>query len=131
MDNSKHLEMIQKIIDRFAQNCFLIKGWVITVALAGYGFFLSNKTKPIFLLLIITAVVIFWVLDSYYLKQERLFRKLYAKNAADLNSKKYSYSMDVSEYKDEIHCVICTMFSFPTVLFYLAILVMSGFVYLY
>lgn len=131
MDNSKHLEMIQKIIGRFAQNSFLIKGWVITVALAGYGFYLTNRTKPIFLLLIIIAAVIFWVLDSYYLKQERLFRKLYERRAADVNSKKYSYSMNVAEHKDEVHCLICTMLSFPTVLFYLIILAMSGFIYFY
>lgn len=131
MDNLKHLEMIQKIIDRFAQNSFLIKGWVITVALAGYGFYLTHKTKPIFLLLIITSVMIFWVLDSYYLKQERLFRKLYEKRATDLNSRKYSHSMSIAGHKDEVHCVIRTMLSFPTVLFYLAILTMSGFVYFY
>ncbi len=131
MDNLKHLEMIQKDIDRFAQNSFLIKGWVITVALAGYGFYITNKTKPIFLLIIITATVIFWILDSYYLKQERLFRKLYETRAADINSKEFSYSMNVAEHRDEVHSVICIMLSFPTVLFYLAILAMSGFVHFY
>ena len=74
----KHLEMIQGIINRMANNSFLLKGW--SVVLISALFALAAKDSHIyFVYLAYFPVVAFWVLDAYYLWQEKLFRGLYDK----------------------------------------------------
>ena len=77
MENKlKHLEFIQSIITRMANNSFILKGWAVTLV-AGI-FALSNKdTNQFYAIISIIPVCVFWGLDSYYLQQERLFRSLY------------------------------------------------------
>lgn len=126
----KHLEMIQAIINRLAGNCFLIKGWTITISLAGFSLFANNKSQVMFLGLAAFAIIIFWVLDAYYLRQERLFRELYksvaTKNELDGNF----FIIDISPFQKIVPCILCVMFSFPTSLIYLALLGLTSFLYL-
>lgn len=72
----KHLELIQNIIARMANNSFLLKGWNLTILAALIGL---NKDgldgKIIFIGFVLTLV--FWILDAYYLSQERIFRARY------------------------------------------------------
>ena len=131
MDNGskiKYLEMIQEIIKRQSGNSFLIKGWVITLSLAGFGLFVNSGNNQTFLLLVAFITLMFWLLDAYYLKNERLFRQLYEEIASN-TVKPVSFSMDVSKYSSGVACITCTMFSFPTVIIYLAIFLMVGFLY--
>lgn len=74
----KHLEIIQSIINRLAHNSFLIKGWSMTILSAAILFIprIQNHAQYIILCFLI-PVMGFWVLDSYYLWQERLFRGVY------------------------------------------------------
>lgn len=74
----KHLEFIQNIITRMSQNSFLIKGWTITLVSALFALAAKDSNQK-FVLVAYFPNVIFWLLDSYYLYQERLFRKLYDK----------------------------------------------------
>lgn len=74
----KHLEMLQQIISRMANNSFLIKGWSLTLISAILTF--STATKDItqsnmyFVLLIaLLPALAFWYLDAYFLRQERLY----------------------------------------------------------
>lgn len=128
----KHLEMIQSVINRLAGNSFLIKGWTITIALAGFGLF-ANNNSPVFLISVTFGDIIFWILDAYYLRQERLFRALYEDMANIQSLKKRKgmkvLSMDTSKYYKRILGIPRAMFSFPTVLIYIAILAMAGFLY--
>lgn len=72
----KHLEFIQKIITRMANNSFLLKGWSVT--LVGALFALSSKDIGGGITLIaILLTMMFWFLDAYYLSKEHLFRLLY------------------------------------------------------
>jgi hypothetical protein len=72
----KHLEMIQAVIARMAQNSFVIKGWSITLvsALIAFG---GEKSDPRYAILAVAAALVFWGLDAYYLQLERRFRLLY------------------------------------------------------
>ncbi|MGW0081877.1 hypothetical protein [Streptomyces sp. NPDC003393] len=72
----KHLEFIQAIVSRLGNGSFLIKGWTMTVAGVFFGFLVSNLDWKIAAAGFI-PIVGFWLLDSYFLRQERLFRKLY------------------------------------------------------
>lgn len=72
----KHLEFTLGVINRMGQNSFLIKGW--TVALVSALFALAAKdANQTFVIVAYFPTLAFWLLDSYYLYQERLFRKVY------------------------------------------------------
>ncbi|MEU1874249.1 hypothetical protein [Streptomyces sp. NPDC019793] len=72
----KHLEFIQAIVTRLGNGSFLIKGWTMTVAGVFFGISANNPGWKIAAAGLI-PIVGFWLLDSYFLRQERLFRKLY------------------------------------------------------
>lgn len=73
----KHLEFIQAVISRMAQNSFLFKGWAITIA-AGLSAFGAANTKHALVSIALVSTLMFWGLDSYYLWLERRFIELYA-----------------------------------------------------
>lgn len=72
----KHMEMIQAVIARAAGNSFLIKGWALTLTGAFLGFGV-NKSSPGLAAAAFLPILVFWLLDTYYLRMERLFRELY------------------------------------------------------
>lgn len=74
----KHLEFTQGIITRMGQNSFLIKGWTITLLSALFAL-AAKDSNQLFIVVAYFPTIVFWVLDSYYLYQERLFRDLYDK----------------------------------------------------
>jgi predicted transposase YbfD/YdcC len=61
---------------KLATNSFLAKGGALTVGRAPYGFAVDNLNPWIALLGILPAVV-FWWLDSFFLRTESLYRCLY------------------------------------------------------
>ena len=71
-----HLEMVQAVITRMAGNSFLIKGWSVTLVAALFALAAAH-TNPLFVYLAYFPTFMFWALDAYFLRQERLFRKLY------------------------------------------------------
>jgi len=76
VDRVKHLELIQAVVSRMANNSFLLKGW--TVTLAGALLTLAAKeTEAKFALIALFPAFAFWGLDAFYLRHERLFRRLY------------------------------------------------------
>lgn len=76
MADSKHMEFIQAAITRMAQNSFLAKGWSITLTTALLGIAIRDGAYQ-FALLGLLPVLMFWILDAYYLALERSFRKLF------------------------------------------------------
>lgn len=72
----KHLELLQGVITRMANNGFLLKGWSVTLVAAVLA--LGAEAENLRLLWIaFLPALLFWGLDGYFLAQERLFRKLY------------------------------------------------------
>ena len=82
-----HLNMIQQVITRMGSNSFLLKGWTVGMIVAIYAFAGNNAHKAVIITLI--PLIVFWILDSYYLTLERKFRALYnnvrLKNDNDIN----------------------------------------------
>jgi hypothetical protein len=101
MDNKrKHLEFIQTAINRMAGNLFFLKGWAITLISALFA--LSAKdSKPEYVLISFFIIFIFWILDGYFLSQERLFRALY-NDVRKLKEEEIDFSMDISKYR--VYC---------------------------
>lgn len=87
-DQIKYLEFLQNIITRMGNNSFLVKGWAITIVSALLGFFANNKIsfKELSnIIILLVPIVGFLVLDSYYLRLERIFRKKYETVVEEIN----------------------------------------------
>lgn len=119
MENKiKHLEFIQGTINRMANNLFLLKGWSITLIAALFALFVKDANKNS-ILIIYFPVIIFWILDGYFLSQERLFRDLYD-HVRKLPEKKIDFSMDTSRFqKDNGSGWLSCMFSCTALFFYI------------
>jgi len=70
------MEMIQAVVTRLASNSFLIKGWSITVAGLFFGFAVKDEAWDLALAGLLPTFA-FWLLDSFFLRWERLFRVWY------------------------------------------------------
>ena len=119
MENKrKHLEFIQGAINRMAANLFFLRGWTITLIVALFAFFVKDANTD-FVFVVYFPVIIFWVVDGYFLSQERLFRALY-NHVRKLDEKEIDFSMNTSEYnEDKQNGWVCSMFSSTLLFFYL------------
>lgn len=72
----KHLEIIQSVVSRMAGNSFMLKGWSVTLVSALFAL-AAKDSNTLFLFVSYIPCVCFWVLDAYFLRQERLYRALY------------------------------------------------------
>ncbi len=74
----KEIDLIQNCISRMAQNSFMVKGWVITLvgACCAISSLNSNEWKILFIFGIL-AIILFWYLDAFFLKMERMYRFKY------------------------------------------------------
>lgn len=99
MDNKiKHLEMIESVIQRMADNSFKLKEW--TVAMVGIiGALSAQGTDKRFFLLVSIPMLAFWFLDSLYLQLERKYRELY--NYVREKQEEIDFSMDISKLSSE------------------------------
>ena len=94
-----HLEMIQAVITRMAGNSFLIKGWSVTLVAALFAL-AAAKTNKSFVYLSYFPAFMFWALDAYFLRQERLFRKLY--DHVRMSDKPVDFSMNTSPFEENV-----------------------------
>ena len=105
---TKHIDITQDVINRLAQNSFVIKGWSVTVVTAIVALVAIQDANRFVLLIAIIPAIMFWGLDAYYLRQERLFRELYKAICHDLNSPDEEkdltpLDMDITKYKNKVH----------------------------
>ena len=91
-DKRKHLELIQGIINRMASNSSSMKGWAITLVAALFALSAQDAEQRYVYIALLPAFA-FWMLDAYYLQQEKLFRKLYDEVRRKPST---DYSMDTS-----------------------------------
>lgn len=91
----KHLEMIENIIERMAKNCFQLKTWTMTLVVL-IGGLASKDTERKFILIAFIPIIVFWLLDTYYLRLERQYRILY-KTVTEKRDDEIDFSMDLSQ----------------------------------
>ena len=110
MDNKRaHLEMIQAIITRMSVNSFLLKGWSVVLVSALFALAAGNSEK-LFVYLAYFPAIAFWILDGYFLRQERLFRKLYDR-VRSLDESVVDFSMDTSVVRNQVSEWLSVTFS--------------------
>jgi hypothetical protein len=128
----KHLDLIQAVITRMAGNSFYLKGWCVTVVAAILGLASKDSNKK-FVAVVYYPTIMFWLIDGYFLFQEKLYRKLF--NAVrKIDEANIDFSMDIDEYKGKDVSWLSAMFSHTLLIFYgimllaslIAMLILSG-----
>lgn len=124
MENKrKHLEFIQNVISRMAGNLFFLRGWTITLIAALLALFAKGENHTYILYFLIVLIIVFWILDGFFLSQERLFRDLY-NDVRLLKEEKIDFNMDVSPYKNyKKNTLIFSMFSSTLLIFYIPLVI--------
>lgn len=118
-DKRKHLEFLQGVINRMAANSFLAKGWSVTLVAA--LFVLSAKdanTNYVFVALI--PITGFWILDGFFISQERLFRALYDQ-VRTMSAELIDYSMDTKPLRGGKRTWGRSIFSRTLIVFYVSL----------
>lgn len=117
MENKRaHLEMIQAVVNRMSVNSFLLKGWSVVLVSALFALAASDS-QALFVYLACFPAVAFWMLDGYFLWQERLFRRLYDRVRAMAESD-VDFSMDTSGVRGDDGGWFAVVFSKTLVIFH-------------
>ncbi|WP_208378179.1 hypothetical protein [Helicobacter pylori] len=121
MDNStdrakiliEEFKILQGVINRMAQNSLECKKWTLALVVGVLSLKIEAISHLYGLCVLGVLLACFYLLDAYYLTQERLFREQYQwpiKNRLKTDEKLF----EVSPTHQTCRCVLylCTMFSF-------------------
>lgn len=130
-----YFNSIQNIINRMAQNSFYLKAWTITI-IAGILVLTFSILNIIIFGTLLVISLFFWVLDSYYLKLERIFRRLYNQKVQDYNNEQKRknmllFDMNIKPFEDLEKKVIRIMISKSEFLFYIPIILIIAILLIY
>ena len=89
-----HLNMIQQVISRMGNNSFSLKGWTVGIMIAIFAFAGNNLHKAAVVTII--PILVFWFLDTYYLRKERHFRLLYDDTRVK-EEKEIDFNMNIND----------------------------------
>lgn len=123
----KHLEFIQGVITRMASNSFFIKGWSVTLVSAIFALAAKDSNQS-FVLVAYLPIIMFWILDGYFLSKEKQFRALYDVVAQTAESD-IDFSMNTTDFNNgkrtwSSACFSTTLRIFHGVLFLVVLLAM-------
>lgn len=117
----KHLEFLQGAINRMAGNLFFLKGWTVTLIAAMFALAAKDANQK-FVYFAYMPLLVFWLIDGYFLSQERRFRALYD-HVRSLDEAKIDFSMDTGPYKDK-YTWPDAMFSKTLLVYYVSLALM-------
>lgn len=119
----KEIDLIQNCISRMANNSFLLKGWLITIYAVVLAL-LPEKANSLSLCLVMMVVTwAFWYLDGYFLRIEKIYRKIYDWVLLERpkGNRNQLYQLNPVRFKGKIEAVKSipkVMFSNTLLLFY-------------
>lgn len=112
-----HLEFIQRTINRMASMSFAAKGLCIILAII--VFILLDRNN---IIVVYIPIISFWIVDGYFLSQERLYRSLYD----DVRPKKVTdFSMNTKKYEGGRNSWIRSIFSKTLIIFYMTLAILT------
>jgi hypothetical protein len=117
----KHLELIQNIITRMANNSFLLKGWNLTLLAALIGLNKENGLDGKVVFICFILILVFWILDSYYLSQERIFRARYEEVRVKLEQE-IDFSMKLESVENNNTNWFIVFWSMPLSILYIGLI---------
>ena len=117
----KHLEMIQGVINRMASNSFRLKEWSV-VLISAILFLAAREDSGEAALIGLAPALVFWGLDAYFLRQERLYRALYD-DVRMLEPTEIDFSMKTDIFKGKKLMWLSSLFSRTLLAFYTVVVV--------
>jgi hypothetical protein len=112
----KHL-IVQQVIMHMANKSFLLKGWSTTLLSAIVAIAVKDSLYRMIWIAFL-PVLMFWMLDGYFLRQERLYRKLWDNIRAEVQDNPTDFCMDTSEVASEIASWLRVSFSETLLVFH-------------
>jgi hypothetical protein len=112
-----HLQMIQAIIARLAGNSFQLRGWCITIVSAIFAIYAGKSVHEV-IYISFFSIIMFWILDGYFLRQERMFRRLYDQIRLQPDDFGVDFSMDTARVAGGVPSWVFTCFSTTLLAFY-------------
>ncbi len=108
----KEIDLIQDCIKRMANNSFLIKGWTVSL-IAVVLALAKDKIDFIYICLILLVPVLgFWYLDTFFLRTEKMYRKMYEWVITNrLTSEERMYDLNPKNYESDVESTFKVMFS--------------------
>lgn len=117
MENKiKHLEFIQLVITRMNINSFLLRGWSVTLVAALFAF-AAKDTNIEYVLITYISTPLFWILDGYYLSQERKYRDLY-NGIRNKKETEIDFDMNATIMNNDKNSWLSSIFSVTNLIFY-------------
>ena len=119
----KHLEIMQGVIARMAENSRSCKVWCVTLV-AAVLVLVARTGEPRHALIALAPAVLFYVLDAYYLALERGFSDSYGRFVCKLNDEQAEASdlYTVAPAGSPVRGTLWAMFkSFSVLPFYLVV----------
>ncbi|POS63018.1 hypothetical protein ASQ43_04250 [Parasaccharibacter apium] len=114
-DKRQYLSFIQAIVSRLSDHCKAIKMGTVTFLAGAVAYLAAHPNNVQLSWKVITCyaviIVVLWILDAYYLRQERLFRKLYNESSEINNLSQFTYKMDVKHLERKVSGLHRIMFS--------------------
>jgi len=123
----EELKLVQEVIDRMGTNSFLVKGWVITLIVA--TLLLRGNSYQYYIAFL--PWFMFWYLDGYFLRLERLYRKLFNWLRENrLRSKEFLFDLNSKSLEErfgkDVDCLWQVMFSKTLAVFYFLLFAISA-----
>jgi len=119
----KEIDLIQACISRMAQNSFMIKGWAFMLIAAFAALTVEKIDLYVLSAVGIFIFLVFWCLDAFFLKMEKLYRFKYEWVIAERPEGNREYLYDLNPYNKKTWMagkkapsVISVMFSKPCTL---------------
>jgi hypothetical protein len=122
-EKRQHLEFIHNVVNRLSSNSIQLKAITITLT-AGLLAVYSTSPKIFLIFLATIQVLFFWLLDGYYLQQERKFRGIYddVSGVTSINTIK-DYEMPTEKYYTRKYQFYRCVFSLSKILFFGSIII--------
>lgn len=123
MDNNnlhKEIDLIQNCISRMARNSFMLKGWAISL-LAVVLALTADRLNPLFLFCsIFIPLLCFWYLDGFFLRTEKMYRKMYEWVLKERKEGRmdFQYDLEPGRFKSQVETHCRVMFSKTLRVFY-------------
>ena len=114
----EHLKMIQTVINRLNRNSFWVKTLSAVLIVAAMVLVaIQGKKSPVVFLMPLTLAAGFWILDGYFLWQERLFREVFNEIRVQSDT---DFEMNPLTQKNKPKCSwLSAIFSPTLIIFYL------------
>lgn len=109
----KEIDLIQGCINRMANNSFLLKGWLVSIIAVVLALSIDELNKFIIVITVILVTISFWYLDAFFLRTEKMYRKMYEwvlkkRKEGEID---FQYDLNPHRFDGQVESIIEVMFS--------------------